>query len=204
MRDGPVYNDYQTFKEFDASNQATKHITKSLIVSLAIMIPLMASIYYYAETAFQVILLEILLGTIFMGLIIFYYNGRNTTKMNMAHHGYNVNWNLQRQRFFGWETYHILRADPGTLQAAIIGFNNNPFSVSKQQIQRIESKQRENATCEICQQELFEQQALERDGAYFIEKRKRLWLFGLPIKEKIINWDSYCPQHKPPKHEYTN
>jgi len=204
MRDGPVYKDYQKFKEFDASSQATRHITKSIIISIAVMIPLMMLVYNFAESAFQLILLELLLGAIFMGPIIFYYNGRNTTKMNMAHHGYNVNWDPQTKKLFGRDTYHIIRADPGTLQAAIIGFNNNPFAVSKHQIQKIESKQRENATCEICQQELFEQRALDQDGAYFVEKRRRLWLFGLPIKEKILNWDSYCPEHKPKQHKYTN
>jgi len=202
-RDGPVYQDYKSFRDFDAGEQTQRHMLKGIIISLlGVLTPLAAVAYFTSTNPLALLYLELLLGMVVMGPIIFYFMGRNDTKMNMAHHGYNIDWEPQRQKFFGRDTYHILRADPGTGQAAIIGFNHNPFSVSKRQIQKIEKKQRDDAECEICRHTLFEKRMLDTDGAYFVEERKRYWIFGVPIKEKILGWDAYCPEHKPKPSEY--
>lgn len=204
LRDGPVQNDYEKFREFDVEKQANRHITKAIVLSLiGVLTPLI--VVYQTQPQMPVLaffLLELLLCMTIMGPIIFYYMGRNDTKMNMSQSGYNIDWKPERERWFGYDTYSILRADPGHLGGAIIGFNNNPFVVSKRQLQKIHKKQREEATCEICQHDMFEKRAFDRDGGYFVEKRKRLWVFGVPIKEKIVGWDAYCSEHKPKPNKY--
>lgn len=208
MNDGPVYEDYKKFRDFDAGKQAQKHINKSLIISfICVLLPLGIVYSIGIQTgmsSFAFLLIGLFLCMFIMGPVIFYYNGRNDTKMNMAHQGYNIEWQPNREKLFGYDAYHILRADPGRLQSAIIGFNTNPFSVSSRTLQTIEKEQREGATCKVCSNSLFEKRAFDREGAYFVEKRKRLWLFGCPVKEKIIEWDTYCPQHKPKTEQYQN
>lgn len=204
-RDSPVYQDYKENREFDATKQAKRYTTKAIIVSiLAVLTPLVLLGKFTTTPALILLYLEIILAILVMGPIMFYFLGRNQTKMNMAHQGYDINWTSNREQIFGTDTHHIIRADPGNGQAAIVGLNNNPFSVSKRTLQKIEKKQREDSQCETCGNQMFTERIFDEEGGYFVEERKRYWMFGLPIKEKIIGWDSYCPEHKPKPENYTN
>lgn len=176
-------------------------VGKGILWSLLIMGGLMLWLSFYVNSV-ALIYLEILLGMVIMGPIIFYFGGRMSTKMNMAHQGYDVDWSPDREKIIGTDTYHILRADPGHLQGMIMGFNGNPFATSKRTLQDLESKQREDAECDECGTELFEGRALDQTGAYFVEERKRYWIFGVPIREKVLGWDTYCAAHKPEEGEY--
>jgi hypothetical protein len=139
------------------------------------------------------------LGTILTPFIlapfVFYYRGRYQTKKNMMWQGYNIEFTPTRSQLFGGETYKCIRTDPNKTQSQLGGYNNNPFATSRKELQNLETRQRKNAVCKICTQSLFETE--KASGAYFVEKRKRLWMFGFVVSEEILSWEAFCPKHKP-------
>lgn len=195
---GRVYNEYRSFRNsYDVDAQTERHIAKSLfwcgvlmggsLLIGGLLVPMQA-----------LVLLTIPLGFTIMGPIIFYYMGRMQTKMNKAHQGYDVDWRPDRERWFGTDTYYVLRADPGIMQGMSMSLGGNLIGTSKHTLKDLESEQRNGATCDVCgRDDMFDGLSISNDGAYFVEERERTWLFGVPVSESVVGWDTYCPEHRP-------
>lgn len=194
-----VESDYRQYRdEIDGAELAHTSMKNGIGVSLLLLIPILTVLYYTVSSTAEFFILQLLVSSLIMGPVIFYFAGQERTKMNMGFKGYDVRMMSPENRtVFGSDEYEILRADPGNFQGSTIGINQNPFTVSKHTLDRIENKQRDRAKCELCQSALFGHSTIESEGGYFVEKRKRYWIFGLPIREKILGWESYCSEHKP-------
>lgn len=123
----------------------------------------------------------LLTGIVLLGL------ATKTQKRQMAeaHAGYNVQDGSKPFFLFGKREYTRYRVDTGSLQGMTAGYS--PY---KDKLDRIEQEQRE-MQCEVCADEIG------WDGGYFVETRALYRVFGIPIREKILETDAYCGAHKP-------
>lgn len=106
-------------------------------------------------------------------------------QMADANVGYNVQDGGKPLFLFGKREYTRYRVDRGGMRAAGGGYT--PYRDTLEDIRREQRKER----CEVCADEIG------RSGGYFVETRYLYRIFGYPVREKIIDFDAYCANHKP-------
>jgi hypothetical protein len=123
--------------------------------------------------------------------ILFPLLNQQDNRLDNTHMGYNQK-PVDRPFFwFGSSEYNRYRIDEGTLQGMSLGYNPHLDT-----LQELERKQRDS-DCEVCGCEVHEHFTKSRDPFYIIEDRKIYRIFGIPVREKILGWETYCSEHKP-------
>jgi len=149
------------------------------------LIDLFVSSILYAFYLWFFLLILIMSGTLFP------LARRQDRQMTNTHKGYNQK-PVERPFFwFGSEVYNRYRIDEGVLQSMTIGGD-----LHRDKLDELERKQRDSE-CNVCGEKVHVQFAPHCDPFYVIENRKVSRILGIPFREKILDWKTYCSEHKP-------
>lgn len=120
---------------------------------------------------------------------------RQDRRLTSTHKGYNQK-PVDRPFFlFGSAEYNRYRIDEGVMQSMVVGYDPH-----RQKLDKLERKQRDGQ-CKVCGDDVHEQFAPNSDPFYAVESRRVYRVFGVPLRERIVDWDVYCSKHKPVKFE---
>lgn len=140
----------------------------------------------YSELQLYVWLPILLFGS---GIFVYLIVRREDRKLTNTIMGYNRN-PVNRPFFlFGSSEYERYRIDDNPVSLVVVDSYYN-------KLMDLERKQRSNSKCKNCGTE-FESDPLDSDTFYVVEYRKLYRIFGIPIRDKVLDWDTYCYEHRP-------
>lgn len=153
------------------------------------VIDLVLSSTLYAFYAWFLVAFLIIGGTLYPLL------QRQDRRLTNTHKGYNQK-PVDRPFFwFGSAEYNRYRIDEGVMQGMTMGYDPH-----RKKLDELEREQRDGH-CEVCGDDVHEQFAPHCDPFYAVESRKVYRVFGVPFREKIVDWNVYCSEHKPVEFE---
>lgn len=168
-----------------------KPINIGIVVALVLSLASFYFIQFFTESNIATFYLWIFVAFLIISGILFPLSKRQDRRLNNTNKGYNQKPNERPFFLFGSREYNRYRIDEGVLQFMTMGYNPH-----RERLDKLERKQRDS-NCEVCDEEVHEYFAPHTDPFYVIEDRKVYRVFGIPYKEKIVDWKSYCSEHKP-------
>ena len=135
--------------------------------------------------------LSMLVALVVVGSIIWPLAKRQSRRLTATHKGYNQQPAERPFFWFGSAEYNRYRIDEGVMQGMRRGLDPHADKLDK-----LEREQREGA-CEVCHEDVYGMPSPMGDEFYVVEDRRVYRVFGIPVREKICGWKTYCSQHKP-------
>lgn len=184
----------QTLSRTSAYNDFSKIVLAIAFLSLSLTLG--GKFIYPQPQLLTFFVITLITGISILGPLIFTIMNHSRQQLNLAYFGYNINWKPNTGHIFGYHTYTLIRADPGHYHSyTTYGTPASLYSIEN--LKQIETTQRNNAQCEICNKQPFENGLADSNGAYFVEQRKHFWLFWIPLSDTLVQWNAYCSNHKP-------
>ena len=116
---------------------------------------------------------------------------RQSRRLTATYKGYNQQPEERPFFWFGSAEYNRYRIDKGIMQSMTMGFDPH-----RRKLDELEREQREGK-CEVCHEDVYGMPSPMGDEFYVVEDRRVYRVFGIPVREKICGWKTYCSQHKP-------
>ena len=179
-----------TARDWDLDN-SFRPIHIGIVVALTLGVASFYVVSVFVTPPLAAFYLWILVAFVVMGSIIWPLAKRQSRRLTATYKGYNQQPEERPFFWFGSAEYNRYRIDKGIMQSMTMGFDPH-----RRKLDELEREQREGK-CEVCHEDVYDTLSPMGDEFYVVEDRRVYRVFGIPVREKICGWKTYCSQHKP-------
>lgn len=151
--------------------------------------PEILELYASSETLIERFLISsALLGSCFVITVFLFLPFHRKYNILFQHHqkNYDVSFNILPRKWFGSHTYKMTRKDSGGLRG---------YTPGGHPLDSIIDTHRKEVECSSCGEVLRSESLRDWKPYSYTETREAFYLFGIPIRRKIIDIEGVCEDH---------